>query len=130
MRTFPTHRQDILELLVALWEEWRPDVVFQPSIGDVHQDHRTVAAEGLRAFKRTTVLGYEIPWNTFDFTYQSYVSLEPLHVDRKVTALARYESQQHRRYANDDYIWNLARIHGVNVGREFAEVFEVYRVVA
>src|SRR5581483_2849136 len=43
VRTFPERRQDILELLVALWEEWQPDVVFQPSLHDVHQDHRTVA---------------------------------------------------------------------------------------
>lgn len=30
VRTFPERRQDILELLVALWEDYRPDVVFQP----------------------------------------------------------------------------------------------------
>src|SRR5256885_1954892 len=47
VRTFPTRRQDILELLIALWEEWRPDAVFQPSLHDVHQDHQVVAAEGL-----------------------------------------------------------------------------------
>src|SRR3954470_2541180 len=75
VRTFPERRQDILELLVALWEEWRPDAVFQPSLHDVHQDHQVVAAEGLRAFKRTTVLGYEIPWNNFDFSYQAYFAL-------------------------------------------------------
>ena len=68
VRTFPHRRQDILELLVALWEDWRPDVVFQPSHHDVHQDHQTIAQEGLRAFKRTTILGYEIPWNNFDFS--------------------------------------------------------------
>jgi len=64
VRTFPSRRQEILELLVALWEEWRPDVVFQPSHHDVHQDHQTIAQEGLRAFKRTTILGYEIPGTT------------------------------------------------------------------
>ena len=76
MRTFPERRQDILELLIELWEEWRPDAVFQPSLHDVHQDHQVIAAEGLRAFKRTTILGYEIPWNNFDFAYQAYVALE------------------------------------------------------
>jgi LmbE family N-acetylglucosaminyl deacetylase len=60
VRTFPERRQDILELLIGLWDEWRPDAVFQPSVHDVHQDHQVVAAEGLRAFKRTTILGYEI----------------------------------------------------------------------
>jgi LmbE family N-acetylglucosaminyl deacetylase len=129
VRSFPDHRQEILELLIGLWEEWRPDAVLQPSLGDIHQDHQVVAAEGLRAFKRTTVLGYEIPWNTLNFTFQAYIALEQRHVERKVAALARYESQQHRNYANPEYIWNLARTRGINVGREYAEAFEVYRVV-
>jgi len=130
VRTFPVHRQDILELLIALWEEWSPDVVFQPSLHDVHQDHQVIAAEGLRAFKRTTILGYEIPWNNFDFAYQAYVSLDKAHIERKIAALAKYASQQHRRYADAEYIRNLARMHGVNVNREFAECFQVYRIVA
>ncbi len=130
VRTFPVHRQDILELLIGLWEEWSPDIVFQPSLHDVHQDHQVIAAEGLRAFKRTTILGYEIPWNNFDFAYQAYVALEEPHVERKIAALAKYASQQHRRYADSEYIRNLARMHGVNVNREFAECFQVYRIVA
>jgi len=125
----PEHRQDILELLVALWEAWRPDAVFQPSLHDIHQDHQVIAAESMRAFKRTTILGYEIPWNNFDFAYQAYVSLQQAHVDKKVAALAKYESQQHRRYSDPEYIRNVARTHGINVNREYAEVFEVYRVV-
>jgi len=129
VRTFPVHRQEILELLIAIWEEWRPDVVFQPSHHDVHQDHQTIAQEGLRAFKRTTILGYEVPWNNFDFSYGAYVSLEKRHLERKVAALARYASQQHRRYADPEYVWNLARVHGVNVNREYAECFQVYRIV-
>jgi LmbE family N-acetylglucosaminyl deacetylase len=129
VRTFPERRQDILELLIELWEEWRPEAVFQPSLHDVHQDHQVVAAEGLRAFKRTTILGYEIPWNNFDFAYQAYAALERTHLERKTAALARYASQQHRRYSDREYIWNVARTHGINVNREYAEVFEVYRLV-
>ena len=130
VRTFPEHRQQILELLIGLWEEWKPDAVLQPSLRDIHQDHQVIAAEGLRAFKRTTILGYEIPWNNFNFDYQAYFALEKVHVERKVRALAKYESQQHRRYSDPEYIWNVARTHGINVNREYAEVFEVYRVVA
>jgi N-acetylglucosamine malate deacetylase 1 len=129
VRTFPERRQDILEILIGLWEDWRPNVVMQPSLHDVHQDHQVIAAEGLRAFKRTTILGYEIPWNNFDFAYQWYVSLEKRHLEKKVAACERYASQQHRRYANAEYIWNLARTHGINVNREWAECFQVYRVV-
>jgi LmbE family N-acetylglucosaminyl deacetylase len=130
VRTFPQHRQQILEVLIALWNEWEPDIVFQPSLHDIHQDHQTVAAEGLRAFKRTTILGYEIPWNNLDFAYQAYFALDERHIERKVAALGKYASQQHRRYANPEYVWNLARTHGINVNREYAEVFQVYRVIA
>jgi N-acetylglucosamine malate deacetylase 1 len=129
VRTFPERRQEILELLIALWEEWAPEAVFMPSLRDIHQDHQVVAAEGLRAFKRTTVFGYEIPWNNFNFDHQAYVGLEERHVERKVAALDRYASQQHRNYANPEYIRSLARTHGINVNRDFAEVFEVYRIV-
>jgi len=129
VRTFPERRQEILEHLVAMWEDWKPDVVFQPSLHDIHQDHQTIAQEGLRAFKRTTILGYEIPWNNFDFAYQWYVSLDKRHLERKVAALEKYASQQHRRYANPEYVWNVARTHGINVNREYAEVFTVYRVI-
>jgi N-acetylglucosamine malate deacetylase 1 len=129
VRTFPDHRQEILELLIEVWNDWQPDVVFQPSLHDIHQDHQTIAAEGLRAFKRTTILGYEIPWNNFDFSLQAYVSLERAHIERKVAALEKYASQQHRRYADADYIWSVARTHGINVNREYAEVFQVYRAV-
>jgi N-acetylglucosamine malate deacetylase 1 len=130
VRTFPEHRQEILERLIELWNEWEPNVVFQPSLHDIHQDHQTIAAEGLRAFKRTTILGYEIPWNNFDFAYQAYFALERAHVERKTAALAKYASQQHRRYANPEYVWNVARTHGINVNREYAEVFQVYRLIA
>ena len=51
VRTFPERRQDILELLIGLWEEWQPYAVFQPSLHDIHQDHQVVAAEGLRRLR-------------------------------------------------------------------------------
>ncbi len=127
VRTFPGARQEILELLVAANDELQPELVLMPSLGDIHQDHETVAREGMRAFKRTTLLGYEIPWNCFQFRQQAYVTLEPSHLDRKVAALDCYASQQHRNYANEEYIRNIARTRGIESGRRLAEVFEVYR---
>jgi N-acetylglucosamine malate deacetylase 1 len=129
VRTFPEVRQQILELLIAAQRDFAPEMVLMPTLGDIHQDHHTIAAEGLRAFKRTTILGYEIPWNQFSFAKQAYVVLEQQHVEAKVCALACYQSQQHRNYANEEYIRNLARTHGIEIGRPFAECFEVVRWV-
>src|SRR4029078_11257339 len=41
VRTFPSRRQELLELLVALWDEWRPRGVFQPSQHVRHHAHQT-----------------------------------------------------------------------------------------
>ncbi len=130
VRTFPAVRQEILELLVEVARELAPDCVLMPTISDIHQDHHTVAAEGLRAFKRTTILGYEVPWNQFRFDKQCYVTLDEEHIAAKVRALECYRSQQHRNYANEEFIRNLARTHGIEIGRQYAECFEVVRWVS
>jgi LmbE family N-acetylglucosaminyl deacetylase len=127
VRTFPTVRQDILEEMIVLQREIDPDCVLMPALIDLHQDHKTIAEEGLRAFKRTTVMAYEIPWNNLNFAHQAYVRLEDRHVEKKVEALSCYASQGHRNYTREDYIRNVALTRGVNIGGEFAEVFEVYR---
>ena len=127
VRTFPTVRQDILEQMIVLQQELDPDCVMMPALIDLHQDHKTIAEEGLRAFKRTTVMAYEIPWNNLNFQQQAYVRLEERHVETKVEALACYASQGHRNYLREDYIRNVALTRGINIGCEFAEVFEVYR---
>jgi LmbE family N-acetylglucosaminyl deacetylase len=127
VRTFPTVRQDILEEMIVLGAEIRPDCVMMPALVDIHQDHKTIAEEGLRAFKKTTVLAYEIPWNNLNFSHQAYVRLEERHVEKKTAALACYRSQQGRNYIKESYIRNVAFTRGVDVGFDFAEVFEVYR---
>ena len=127
VRTFPQMRQEILEEMIVLQQKLKPDCVIMPALIDLHQDHKTIAEEGLRAFKRTTVLAYEIPWNNLNFSHQAYVQLEKRHVDTKVQALACYQSQGHRNYTNEDYIRNVALTRGIDVGLDFAEVFEVYR---
>jgi N-acetylglucosamine malate deacetylase 1 len=127
VRTFPTVRQDVLEEMIVLQRELDPDCVLLPALIDLHQDHKTVAEEGLRAFKRTTVMAYEIPWNNLNFSQQAYVRLEDRHIQKKVEALQCYASQGHRNYLNEDYIRNVALTRGINIGCEYAEVFEVYR---
>lgn len=127
VRTFPAHRQDILEVLIQIRAEIQPDTVLLPSLHDVHQDHSTVAQEGIRAFKQTTILGYELPWNNLTFNRQAYVPLQHRHIEVKARALSCYESQKHRNYANTEYIWSLAKTRGVDMDVEYAEVYEVYR---
>ena len=80
--------------------EINPDLIFMPDLSDVHQDHATIATEGLRAFKFSSILSYELPWNNLSFTTSSFVHLEENHVQTKVRALNEYKSQAHRPYSD------------------------------
>ena len=129
VRHFAAHRQAILENLVTLSREIQPDLVIMPPTHDLHQDHTTVAQEGLRAFKRTSILCYELPWNNLNFATQCFAALSPDQLQRKVEALECYESQKHRNYLSGDFVRSLALTRGVQVGQQYAEAFEVVRWV-
>ena len=129
VRHFTAHRQEILEKMVALNRTIAPDLVLVPSLHDVHQDHHTIAEEAIRAFKRTSILGYEEPWNNLKFSNQVYIILEERHLRSKIEAIACYQSQGRRPYTSEEYIRSLAVTHGVQVGRPLAEVFETERLI-
>jgi hypothetical protein len=98
-----------------------------PSLDDIHQDHFTIAQDGLRAFKFSTILTYEMPWNNLTFETSSFVILEDRHLQKKVDALKEYESQSHRPYSNEEFIRALARTRGVQINANYAETFKVLR---
>ena len=127
VRTFNYRRQEILEDIIRLRTQIKPDVVFMPSINDIHQDHQTIANEGIRAFKFNTIFCYEMLWNNFTFNTSAFIHLNDSNISTKVKALAEYKSQAHRPYANENFIRSLANIRGVQIGHKYAEVFEVVR---
>lgn len=128
VRNFPACRQEILEDLIVVKRELNPDLVFLPALKDLHQDHLTIAQEGLRAFKNTTILGYEVPWNNLTFRTSSFIAIEERHLEKKIKALASYRSQSFRHYASRDFIRSLAITRGTQIGIPLAESFEVIRL--
>ena len=118
-----------MEELIKLKKKVDPDIIFMPSINDIHQDHSTVAKEGLRAFKDRTILGYELIWNNITFNTSTFIILQHNHVQSKVDALQEYTSQKDKAYMSQDFIFSLAKSRGVQIGREYAECFEVIRWV-
>jgi LmbE family N-acetylglucosaminyl deacetylase len=127
VRTFNYHRQEILDDLIQLREKIKPDLVVMPSLNDIHQDHKTIAEEGLRAFKFFSILSYEMPWNNLVFNTTCFNTLQEADVDKKIEALKEYKSQSHRPYSNPTFIKGLALSRGIQVNAPFAEVFEVVR---
>lgn len=122
-------RQEILEELIKIKKETAFDLVLLPSLNDIHQDHSTIANEGVRAFKNSTILGYELIWNNLTFNTQCFVHLQKKHIENKIDALKEYKSQGFRDYLSDEFIFSLAKTRGVQIGAEFAEAFEVIRLI-
>ena len=129
VRRFPEQRQEILDALIGLQKQYQPAMVLLPSPNDTHQDHSTIAFEGFRAFKRTTMLGYEVPWNNLEFRTSCFVNLEEQDLQQKLSALSKYESQSNRTYSSAEYIRALAVTRGMQIQSPLAEVFEVIRLV-
>jgi LmbE family N-acetylglucosaminyl deacetylase len=130
VRRLEYHRQEVLEHIVRLRCEIAPDLVFLPSGNDLHQDHQVVHAEGVRAFKDISILGYELPWNHIDFSAQAFCALERRHVEQKWSALQCYRSQLMlgRLYLTKEFIEGIARVRGVQIKTDWAEAFEVIKL--
>lgn len=128
VRRFSENRQDILENLVQLKKEIKPDLVFTPSTFDVHQDHEVICKESIRAFRFTTLLGYELPWNNLEFKNQLIIELKEDHIQKKIEVINCYKSQGFRNYANPELFIDEAKMRGIQNKKEFAECFEAIRI--
>lgn len=129
VRRFNSYRQDILEDLVKIRKDIQPDLVFLPSWNSLHQDHSTISKEGLRAFKKNTCFGYDLPWDQIQFNANAFYELKKEHIDLKIKSLNCYQSQQFRTYINSEFIESLARVRGAQVDMKYAETFEIIRMV-
>lgn len=130
VREFPKHRQEILE---NMYERQRGfDLVLTPCGFDTHQDHQVIFEESCRAFRRVTLLGYELPWNHINFTAPLYVKLSSEHVAKKWAAISCYKSQieMKRNYFTKEFIYGLAKVRGIQAGSEYAEMYQLIHGVS
>jgi LmbE family N-acetylglucosaminyl deacetylase len=130
VRHFPMDRQRILEQLVALERRIRPSLVLIPASSDTHQDHQVIREEGFRAFKRTSLIGYEMPQNNLSFNTNMFVKLSDANLNAKFRALVEYKSQANRPYITHEFIKGLAQVRGMQAGTQYAEAYEVIRWMA
>ena len=129
-RNLRTQCADLLSYLHLTNQMYQPDIVFMPCVGDLHQDHDTLTREALRVFKKTACLGYEMLWNNLEFKAQCFIGLDERHVQKKIDALQEYKTQLPRGYLDPKFLESLAITRGMQIGKPFAEAFEVIRWVA
>lgn len=121
--------QDIRNILYDLKMKFDPNVVFCPSIGDLHQDHRAVATSCLTIFRDSaTLLMYELVRSTTIFNPNLYVMLSEENIKSKLEALKCYKTQYRRVYFKPSIFKALARFRGSQINSRFAEAFEIMRM--
>ncbi|MDO8752617.1 MAG: PIG-L family deacetylase, partial [Anaerolineales bacterium] len=128
-RVFPDARQEILEFFLKLRKDFKPDLIFTHSKQDIHQDHNTMTDESLRAFRGITVLGYDVVRSSYGFFPHFLVEVTEQDVNKKIEALAEYETYRDRYYFNAELTRSIMVRHGALAECPFAEGFDILRIV-
>jgi N-acetylglucosamine malate deacetylase 1 len=128
-RRFPEVRQEILEYLYQLNRQYHPDIVFTHTRSDIHQDHQQTTEEVLRAFRGTTVLGFDALRSSYGFFPHFLAEVSEEDVERKVKALAEYTTYNDKYYFDSSVLRATLIRHGALAERLFAEGFDILRIV-
>jgi LmbE family N-acetylglucosaminyl deacetylase len=128
-RRFPELRQEILEYLYRLNHEHQPDLVITHSRADIHQDHQQTTEEVLRAFRGTTVLGFDALRSSYGFFPHFLVEVKAEDVERKIRAMAEYSTYNDKYYFSEAVLRSTLIRHGALAERPFAEGFDILRIV-
>jgi LmbE family N-acetylglucosaminyl deacetylase len=127
-RRFPHSRQEILEFLIDVDRVHHPEM-FVHTRADIHQDHNTTTEETLRAFRGTTVLGFDVIRSSYGFFPSFLVEVNEDDVERKLQSLAEYHTYA-RKYYFDPSLTRATLIrHGAMAERPFAEGFDILRII-
>lgn len=109
----------------------QPDLILCPRVDDAHQDHRLIGSLVTTAWRRSTVLHYEIPkWDGDLRPVTHYVPISPDLARRKVELLHKaFPSQHGRDWWDEETFLALMRLRGVECRVRYAEGFVVTKTV-
>ncbi|MFH2039968.1 MAG: PIG-L deacetylase family protein [Chloroflexota bacterium] len=128
-REFPDLRQDILEYLLKIRREFKPDVVFVHSRADIHQDHNVATEEALRAFRGTSLLGFDVVRSSYGFFPHFLVKVNDEDVEKKIEALAQYNTYSDKYYFDPALLKATMIRNGALAECTYAEGFDILRIV-
>jgi LmbE family N-acetylglucosaminyl deacetylase len=111
-RLFPHYRQEILEYMIQL-----------------NQDHGTITEEALRAFRGTTVLGFDVIRSSYGFFPNFLIEVSESDVEKKINALNQYTTYASRYYFNAELTRATLVRYGAIAERPYAEGFDILRVI-
>ena len=128
-RRFIHARQEILEFLIEMKKKYLPEIVFVHSNADLHQDHSVVNQESMRAFRGTSVLGFDVIRSSHGFFPSFLVEVNESDVEKKIASLAAYKTYDGKYYFSPDLTRAILIRNGSLAERTYAEGFDILRIV-
>ena len=111
----PHQGMAVKEYFADLQTRVSPDVIFCPSQGDAHQDHRFAAQLVHQTFRDHLILEYEIPKYDGDLGRPNvYVQLSRETVEKKIASIIeQFPSQANKDWFNAETFGALLRLRGI-----------------
>lgn len=133
VRLFRKYEHEIRDLIYKLvHKEFKPDIVYTPWLGSLHQDHEVIArcTEQVCRHKDITVLGYYVCDDGIGFAPRYFEGLSLKLVDKKLDALFCYESQvKLRSWWTQPVFESYMRYWSPSTSHQWTEAFEIIRMV-
>jgi LmbE family N-acetylglucosaminyl deacetylase len=124
----PSSRKAV-NFLEAFYNKQRPETILTHSVNSMHQDHRQVGWLSMAAFRFSPrILAYETPRVTSTFSPTYYIDISDC-IKEKCAALKCHSSQKTKTYIQYNSVINMAAFRGHQVNVDYAEAFEVVRLV-
>jgi LmbE family N-acetylglucosaminyl deacetylase len=128
--TFISHDGETVHLLDEIMKKRNPTIIYVHSLKDYHQDHMNIAKAALSSSRamKNSILCYEAPSTTLDFTPTAFYDISETF-ESKIECINQFISQEKRNYLEREAIVNLSKFRGKVIGVEYAEAFEVVRLI-
>lgn len=123
----PNYSWEIREILFDLDRKLVPELVICPSTGEIHQDHKTLSEESIRAFRTTSLLGWILEWSNSTIVPNFFFPLTKKQFIRKIQLVKMYRSQKYHPYSK--LFLSSMEVNGVRIGAKWAEGLEVIKWV-
>lgn len=124
------HNMEMVQLIEAKIQQFRPHVVLTHSGHDHHQDHVAVHNAVLRAARcHPTILCFESPSVTSSFNPSFFVDIEK-YLNIKIEAIEQHRDQAGKPYLSGETVRGVAAFRGSQARLKHAEAFEPVRVLA
>lgn len=122
--------EPVTQALTQVLNDVQPELVFTHSAHEQNADHRAAHAATLKAARDVKViLCYESPVSTEDFCPAMYV-VGNEYLDTKTESLRKFRENGRKPYLHPEHIRGQMAYRGTEAGSDYAEGFEVQRMVS